>query len=285
MFVQSAVFTESGLRNSERRKLLIVLSVIEAGLYISFAVKSAKPIVQAMLNGTSWSDALVNNLDLLASAFVWLLGISFSIFYFRSTPSARLITQLTDSAIDLKLAQRRITRSSQGAPLSRRPAQSEINTAIQAYIAATERSGKLVSSTLFQAGAYLVAGGLLAFFGLIAFYASIESISPPKTWNEYVFVIGPKAGMLFFVEFMAVLFLGLHRTALQSYRHFESILRRREECLTILKFMQERDHRDINGYEFLLAQTLSELPKEDSTPHDVALLKGITDVVAAARGK
>ncbi|MFQ2666582.1 hypothetical protein ACK3ZY_05595 [Aeromonas caviae] len=108
-------------------------------------------------------------------------------------------------------------------------------------------SSKEISEGLYtRAGVYLLIGVIIAFSGLAFFYIETAKDVPviindliEKPTSSSILDMLPKFGILFFIEMVAFFFLRQYREAMDEYRYYESIKRRREENLILLKLNSE----------------------------------------------
>lgn len=106
-------------------------------------------------------------------------------------------------------------------------------------------SARVASSINARAGVYLLIGVLVAFSGLGFFYL-ITTTRPPDEALELgdrVLHLAPQFGILFFIEFIAFFFLRQYRSAMDEFRYFEAIQRRREELLVLIRLFSEADQQ------------------------------------------
>ncbi|WUR11933.1 hypothetical protein E7V67_019835 [[Empedobacter] haloabium] len=114
-------------------------------------------------------------------------------------------------------------------------------TELFAYYAAHSRS--LASSLHNRAGVFLFIGGTMAAVGIMLFYnlVDLDKLSekiPHMTFADWIIISAPKFGLFLSVEVIAFFFLRLYRSAMDEFRHFEHIQRRREEMVVALKICQ-----------------------------------------------
>ena len=103
---------------------------------------------------------------------------------------------------------------------------------------------------LQRAGVYLIIGSLIAFFGVGFFYLETSPDTNIPDTEDWVLMLAaqvaqtaPRFGVLFFVEFVAFFFLRQYRTAMEEFRYFEAIQRRREELFALVTLMREEESR------------------------------------------
>ncbi|WP_095146928.1 hypothetical protein [Pseudomonas sp. Irchel s3b6] len=85
-----------------------------------------------------------------------------------------------------------------------------------------------------RSGVYLLVGVLVAFSGLAFFYSQTARLDLPTDPNTLLFSLAPKFGILFFIEFVAFFFLRQYRSAMDEFRYYEAIARKREEVSALL---------------------------------------------------
>ncbi|WP_236187177.1 hypothetical protein [Pseudomonas protegens] len=145
-----------------------------------------------------------------------------------------------------------------------------------------------------RAGVYLLVGVLVAFSGLVFFYMATSS---PVAYQgvDLAVVMLPKFGILFFMELVAFFFLRQYRSAMDEFRYYEGIKRKREETLAMIQLLALRD-KDFDvlelvkgGFFFSDGKVLS---KDQSTEiiearklekNEIEILEKIIDAVS--RGK
>jgi hypothetical protein len=268
-----------------QRKLEVALSVFEGALAVIILARIAQPLLKEALSGGGFLIAVANNLEQVAGLLMIPTALIFSVVYIRGTPTARMICTVIDRIRSLPP---RATNAVNQTPNTRRVGALEDLTSLQTYVELTYRSRRLQERMINQSTLYLAVASALAFFGIISFYATVSNISKPANLEEYLFAMLPKGAMLFFIEFIAVLFLGLHRHALRNYRELEAVTRRREEALTILKLRSEAGSAsfDPTAVSFLLTQSENIVRSgvDETDHHEVALIRSVAEVVGAARG-
>jgi hypothetical protein len=97
-----------------------------------------------------------------------------------------------------------------------------------------------------RAGVYLLVGVLIAFAGLVFFGLQSVPVAAGATkmdvWDPmWIVVLVPRAGILFFIEFIAFFFLRQYRSAMDEFRYFEAIQRCREDTFALVRLMKEQD--------------------------------------------
>jgi hypothetical protein len=165
---------------------------------------------------------------------------------------------------------------------------------------------------------YLLFGVLIAFSGLGFFYlqsqpamkasgeydsmkrVDSESTVAPKTLVETFTNMAPnivgRIGVLFFIELVAFFFLRQYRAAMDEYRYFEAIKRRREENVALVTMFLQGNGDKIDFFPFVEKCSLySDLPKLTSgetteiletrklTKDEMALFEKMIDVVTKAK--
>jgi hypothetical protein len=106
-------------------------------------------------------------------------------------------------------------------------------------------SSRKLSTTLFtRSGVYLMVGAVVSFAGLAFFYFQTQSLAgydivSLDTAIIYMAIVMPKFGIMVFIELVAFFFLRQYRSAMDEFRHYESIQRKREETLALLRLAPE----------------------------------------------
>lgn len=104
------------------------------------------------------------------------------------------------------------------------------------YYASTSRN--LAQNLYGRSGVYLLVGVFVAFSGLAFFYMETLSSTAYKGM-ELVIVLAPKFGILFFIELVAFFFLRQYRSAMDEFRYYEAVKRKREETLALIQLTFE----------------------------------------------
>lgn len=183
---------------------------------------------------------------------------------------------------------------------------------VLAWMALSSR--KISRSIYTRAGVYLLVGASVAFSGLMFFYmmsarspaskayvpevARVEANpenSPHVEWQAGLLELAPRFGILFFIEFVAFFFLRQYRAAMEEFRYYEALKRRREELWLMIKIFQG------SGKDWDLSALIKEqhfytvagrMGKEDTTEiiesrklekDDLELLVRILEVVKAKK--
>ena len=95
-------------------------------------------------------------------------------------------------------------------------------------------SSRELSKNLYsRSGVYLLVGVFVAFSGLVFFYMETLNSSNYKG-VELVVAFAPKFGILFFIELVAFFFLRQYRSAMDEFRYYEAVKRKREETLALI---------------------------------------------------
>ncbi|MCI0911798.1 hypothetical protein [Pseudomonas putida] len=159
-----------------------------------------------------------------------------------------------------------------------------------------ENSRNLARSIYGRAGVYLLLGILVAFSGLAFFYIQTPVLNEPGQLIDKLLLLAPKFGILFFIEFVAFFFLRQYRSAMDEFRYYESIARRREEVSALLILSAESEPK-INLMELLKSDCyfskVSALEKDQSTEilearklekGELELLGKVVESVVKAKG-
>ena len=146
-----------------------------------------------------------------------------------------------------------------------------------------------------RAGVYLLVGVLVAFSGLIFFYTQTSGVSSSVTVDSFVFLLAPKFGILFFIEYVAFFFLRQYRSAMEEFRYYESIARRREEVNALLKLSAEsassvkfmefvkNDSFFSKGAVLEKGQTTETLEARKLEKGEIELLEKVVDTIAKVK--
>ncbi|MDU9394712.1 hypothetical protein [Pseudomonas sp. zfem002] len=100
-------------------------------------------------------------------------------------------------------------------------------------------SRNLAKGIYGRSGVYLLVGVLVAFSGLAFFYSQTVGLAQPTEANTLFFSLAPKFGILFFIEFVAFFFLRQYRSAMDEFRYYEAIARKREEVSALLEVAKD----------------------------------------------
>ncbi len=90
-----------------------------------------------------------------------------------------------------------------------------------------------------RSGVYLLVGVLVAFSGLVFFYSQTAGLTLPTDASNLLFSLAPKFGILFFIEFVAFFFLRQYRSAMDEFRYYEAVARKREEVSALLEIAKD----------------------------------------------
>lgn len=104
------------------------------------------------------------------------------------------------------------------------------------------KSSKDISEGLYtRTGVYLFIGVIIAFSGLAFFYietatqTNTASAIPESLTAHNLVSLLPKFGILFFIELVAFFFLRQYKGAMDEFRYYEAIKRKREENLVLMQ--------------------------------------------------
>lgn len=156
-------------------------------------------------------------------------------------------------------------------------------------------SSRNLSQGLFnRSGVYLLVGVIVAFSGLAFFY--LETLRPISSQGvDLVIALAPKFGILFFIELVAFFFLRQYRSAMDEFRYYEAVKRKREETLALISISRDGDKQiDIlemvkSGFFFSDTKTLN---KDQSTEiiesrklekNELEVLEKVIDVVSRSK--
>lgn len=133
----------------------------------------------------------------------------------------------------------------------------------------SRRSAEIAEKMYNRAGVYLFVGVIIAFAGLFFFYfMTYQSIQESKEFQERILEVLPRFGILFFIEFIALFFLKQYRSAMDEYRYFEAIKRKREEnAILIYLLINNKSNKELLSFleKNSLYSELSKLTKGEST--------------------
>jgi hypothetical protein len=101
----------------------------------------------------------------------------------------------------------------------------------------SKQSSEVANRIFSRAGLYLLVGSVIAIGAASGFFLQSSTITSKNTFDiSAIFVeLAPRATFLFFLELVAFYFLRQSRIAMEEYRYFEEIQRRREEILAIIR--------------------------------------------------
>lgn len=83
----------------------------------------------------------------------------------------------------------------------------------------------------------------MAFSGLVFFYTQTAALNVSTDVGNLLLLLAPKFGILFFIEFVAFFFLRQYRSAMDEFRYYESIARRREEVRALIMLSAESQQK------------------------------------------
>lgn len=133
----------------------------------------------------------------------------------------------------------------------------------------SRKSAEIAEKMYNRAGVYLFVGVIIAFAGLFFFYfMTYQSNQISKEFQERILEVLPRFGILFFIEFIALFFLRQYRSAMDEYRYFEAIKRKREENSILIHILLEtKPNKDLMNFleKFSLYSDLGKLTKGEST--------------------
>jgi hypothetical protein len=131
------------------------------------------------------------------------------------------------------------------------------------------RSRTLADGLFSRAGIYLFIGGAVAVGAALAFYAKTSGVTMPKdaTLTMILAEFAPRLSFLFFLELIAFFFLRQYRVAMDDFRYYEEIQRKREESMIAVNLIVEHCDKSMLS-EFIRSGTLSsnvQVLKENET--------------------
>lgn len=167
--------------------------------------------------------------------------------------------------------------------------------AIQLARVLADSSRELAEKIFARSGIYLIVGVLVAFSGLAFFYA--QTPQKEMKWDSLLLALAPRFGILFFIELVAFFFLRQYRAAMDEFRYFESIKRKREENMLMLA-LSKPSGSGVNLLQLLEMWDLSSTPRHLSTGEttevletrkltkdEISLFEKMLDSISAVRAK
>ena len=201
------------------------------------------------------------------------------------------------------------------------------------YLQSLAKASQQIAEKLYlRAGVYLLIGVLVAFSGLAFFYyqqaqqtplsliavasglkitaeqqlttpATTPTATPATTPTtrestgslDNLLRTLPRFGILFFIETIAFFFLRQYRTAMDEYRYFEAIKRRREENFVLLCLLASENPLDLTKFPqqasfysdvgaLAQGQTTELLESRKLSKDETALLEKIVDAIPKIKG-
>jgi hypothetical protein len=262
--------------------------------------------------------------DLFVAALIVLIPIVFQlVFQVLPLEAVRVGYSRRGSPFEQDKAKRvRVARRQVGSPEETIPASHNSVSLLQDM---AERSDSIAEKIYTRAGVYLLFGVMIAFSGLGFFYVETrESSAAPtpvatiegKAGDQTPLTVSHRAertpieafasmmpsllgriGVLFFIELVAFFFLRQYRAAMDEYRYFEAIKRRREENLAMATMLFQSAGDKIDFFAFIAKCSLySDLPKLVSgetteiletrklTKDEAALFEKMIDAIAKVKG-
>lgn len=153
-------------------------------------------------------------------------------------------------------------------------------------------SKKLADSLYSRAGVYLFVGVMIAFSGLVFFYSLTTASLKSVDLTSLLISLAPKFGILFFIEIIAFFFLKQYQKAMDEFRYYEAIKRRREEMVFLITVCEEKSC-SIDFMELIkmdkFFSVAGRLEKEQTTEilearklekNELAVLEKIIEVIA-----
>jgi hypothetical protein len=167
-------------------------------------------------------------------------------------------------------------------------------TKLFAYYASSSR--RLSQSIYSRAGVYLLVGVVVAFSGLAFFYSQTAQLGAVSLDGiPLLITLAPKFGILFFIELVAFFFLRQYRSAMDEFRYYEAIKRKREETLALIRIAtdggKEFDPIDLVKNESFFSRA-GALEKDQSTEiiesrklekNELDILEKVIDVVLRSK--
>jgi hypothetical protein len=158
-----------------------------------------------------------------------------------------------------------------------------------------ESSREMADKIYIRSGVYLIVGVLVAFSGLAFFYA--QTPQKQMKWDALLLALAPRFGILFFIELVAFFFLRQYREAMDEFRYFEAIKRKREESLLLLSLartstspidlLQLIEVWDLSSTPRPLSggQTTEVLETRKLTKDELSIFEKMLDVMSAAKSR
>lgn len=231
---------------SEIRRVRATDAAVEYLLWIIFAF---------IVNGNIWIEAWLNNgfypETIIRNYVTIIFGLILSVFPFLCAqvfgqPPFRLLRERVLAAKQYAHHQP-VTYEAGEAPeesegsapdsshdSARKMAALDAVTLLSNNALSSERLSKNIYT---RAGVYMMTGAIVAFSGLLFFYFQTAALPGPGDGGIATVIVGiaPKFGILIFIEIVAFFFLRQYRAAMDEFRYFEAIKRRREETLALIK--------------------------------------------------
>jgi hypothetical protein len=160
-----------------------------------------------------------------------------------------------------------------------------------------KQSAAIADRIYKRSGVYLFTGVIISFVGLGVFYLRTKDVPNDISILDHALLLLPGAGILFFIEFVALFFLRLHRTAMDEFRYFDSLRRGREESLVALKMFAENSTvvsakevlQSINIYSGPVKigkdETIDILESKRLQKDEIVILEKLVDALSVVRGK
>jgi len=152
-----------------------------------------------------------------------------------------------------------------------------------------ESSRKIAIALYRRSGFFLLVGGIIAMLGVLLFYTlNLNFVVVDGDTVKSLLSMLPRTGIFLFVEVIAMFFLRQYRVAMDEYRYYETIKRRREEVLILYKMVKESDKYFMPDIYIKLDAFFSDsnkLIKKDicsvgqSTKYDTDLIDAIVGIV------
>lgn len=155
-------------------------------------------------------------------------------------------------------------------------------------------SDKLARNIYTRAGVYMMTGALVAFSGLLFFYFQTARVVSADITGIVVF-LAPKFGILIFIEVVAFFFLRQYRAAMDEFRYFEAVKRRREETLALVRLnegasspltiieMIEKGVYSSGQFTFNQDQTTELLEARKLEKNELMIIEKIIDAMSVRR--
>lgn len=217
--------------------------MLEAAIYLSLSISlGASSIANSMKGGKSFLEAL---LDFGPDAILYGLPVIAIILFHM------IYGQLPVEMLRKYLQSRNAPKSEKNV-LEITPA--------ELYEQFTRRSAKVADSLFRRAGTYLLIGGIVAIGAALSFYIETSAITKEvrlpllkagdattaaaTDFTRLLVELAPRASLLVFLELVAFYFLRQYRVAMDEYRYYEEIQRKREEVTVSLTILARHGGND-----------------------------------------
>lgn len=109
------------------------------------------------------------------------------------------------------------------------------------FLSVLAYNSRILATKIFsRAGIFLFIGLSIALSGLAFFYWNTPEFDGNQKETVMAIILAKNVGILIFIEFIAFFFLRLYRSAMDEFRHYESLQRSREETLAIVRLIKAK---------------------------------------------